>query len=114
MLLRKREDEARLSFDEAYRLLKSKQPAQASWDLRLLDDAYQELDQHWQVLMLLPSGPYEFVLHDLVESLDADAGGGRLSNEQSALYEIARALADAFKASARSNETSWRRLETTL
>jgi hypothetical protein len=112
VLLRKREDEARLSFDEAYRLLKSKQPAQASWDLRLLDDAYQELDQHWQVLMLLPSGPYESVLHDLVESLDADAGGGRLSNEQSALYEIARALADAFKASARSNETSWRRLET--
>jgi len=62
--------------------------------------------------MLLPSGPYESVLHDLVESLEADAGGGRLSSEQSALYEIARALADAFKASARSNETSWRRLET--
>ncbi|MCZ7595683.1 MAG: hypothetical protein M5U16_12870 [Hyphomicrobium sp.] len=110
-VLRKREDEARLSFDEAYRLLKSKLKPQASWDQQLLDDAYQELDQHWAVLMLLPNGPYESLLQDLVESLEADAGAGRLSNDQAALYEAARALGDALRASARSNEASWRRLE---
>ena len=43
------------------RLLKSKLKPQASWDRQLLDEAYQELDQHWPVLMLLPNGPYEFV-----------------------------------------------------
>ena len=82
VLLRKREDEARLSLDEAYTALKSKLRPQASWDLQMLDDAYQELDQHWAVLMLLPHGPYELVLRDLIDSLEADAGAGRLSNEQ--------------------------------
>jgi hypothetical protein len=111
-LLRQREDEARLLFDEAYRALKGKLRPQASWDLQLLDDAYQELDQHWNVLMLLPNGPYESVLQELVEKLEADEGAGRLSNEQSALYYAARSLADALRASARSNEASWQRLKT--
>ncbi len=68
--------------------------------MQLLDDAYQELDQHWPVLMLLPNGPYESVVHELVERLEPDAGAGRLSNEQQALYDIARALADAFTGNA--------------
>ena len=109
-LLRKREDEARLSLDEAYTALKSKLRPQASWDLQMLDDAYQELDQHWAVLMLLPHGPYEAVLRDLTDSLEADAGAGRLSNEQQSLYDIARGLAEAFHGNARADEASWRRL----
>ncbi len=61
-ILRKRDDEARLSFDEAYTLIKNTLPVHASWDRQMLDDSYQELDQHWAVLMLLPNGPYESVL----------------------------------------------------
>jgi hypothetical protein len=110
-LLRKREDDARLSFDEAYMLLKGKLKPQASWDLQMLDDAYQELDQHWPVLMLLPNGPYESVLRDLVEGLEADAGAGRLTAEQTSLYDIARSLAVAFQANLRNNEVSWRQLQ---
>jgi hypothetical protein len=109
-LLRKREDDARLSFDEAYTALKGKLRPQAAWDQQMLDDAYQELDQHWAVLMLLPNGPYESVLRDLVDNLEADAGAGRLSNEQQALYDISRALALAFHGNARADEASWRRL----
>ena len=109
-LLRKREDEARLSLDEAYTALKGKLRPQASWDLQMLDDAYQELDQHWAVLMLLPHGPYESVLRDLTDSLEADAGAGRLSNEQQSLYDIARGLAEAFHGNARADEAAWRRL----
>ena len=109
-LLRKREDEARLSLDEAYTALKSKLRPQASWDQQMLDDAYQELDQHWAVLMLLPHGPYEAVLRDLTDSLEADAGAGRLSSEQQALYDIARGLAAAFHGNARADEAAWRRL----
>jgi hypothetical protein len=105
-----RDDEARLSFDEAYRLLNSRVKPQASWERQMLDDAYQELDQHWPVLMLLPNGPYESVLRDLIEKLEPDAGDGRLSNEQQALYHISRALLEAFQSSARTDEASWRRL----
>ena len=89
---------------------KGKLRPQASWDLQMLDDAYQELDQHWPVLVLLPHGPYESVLPALTDSLEADAGAGRLSNEQQSLYDIARRLAEAFHGNARSDEASWRRL----
>ncbi|MCK9912219.1 hypothetical protein MXD81_23900, partial [Microbacteriaceae bacterium K1510] len=85
--LRTRDDEARLSFDEAYSLIKNTLAPHASWDRQMLDDSYQELDQHWAVLMLLPNGPYESVLREVVENLEADAGAGRLSNEQQALYD---------------------------
>lgn len=109
--LRKHEDDARLAFDEMYTLLKNRLKPQAIWDRQLLDEAYLELDQHWHVLMLLPNGPFESVVHDVVERLEPDAGDGRLSNDQQALYSLARKLLDAFKANARSNETAWRRLE---
>lgn len=113
-ILRTRDDEARLSFDEAYSLIKNTLAPHASWDRQMLDDSYQELDQHWAVLMLLPNGPYESVLREVVENLEADAGAGRLSNEQQALYDIARALVDAFKGNARGDEAAWRRLGTSF
>ncbi len=109
-ILRKRDDDARLSFDEAYSLIKNTLQPHASWDRQMLDDSYQELDQHWPVLMLLPNGPYESLLREVVESLEADAGAGRLSNDQQALYEISRALLEAFKANTRADEASWRKL----
>ncbi|MFA5898953.1 MAG: hypothetical protein WC829_07550, partial [Hyphomicrobium sp.] len=65
-ILRKRDDEARLSFDEAYSLIKNTLAPHATWDRQMLDDAYQELDQHWAVLMLMPNGPYDSVLRDVV------------------------------------------------
>jgi hypothetical protein len=49
-------------------------------------------------------------LRDLVEGLEADAGAGRLSNEQQGLYDISRALADTFHGNARTDEAAWRRL----
>jgi hypothetical protein len=109
--LRKHEDDARLAFDEMYTLLKSRLKPHASWDRQLLDEAYLELDQHWHVLMLLPNGPFESVVHDVVERLEPNAGDGRLSSDQQALYGLSRKLLDAFKANTRSNETAWHRLE---
>ncbi len=109
--LTERDEQARISLDHAYTLLKGKLRAGESRELQLLGDAYHEIDQCWSVLMLLPNGPYETVLKEIVEALEADAGSGVLSTEESALYDIARALADAFKANVRTNELSWRRLE---
>ncbi len=109
-MLRKRDDEARLAFDEAYSLIKNTLPPHSSWDKQMLDDSYQELDQHWPVLMLLPNGPYELVLREIVESLEADAGAGRLSSDQQTLFDISRALVEAFQANSRADEAAWRRL----
>jgi hypothetical protein len=109
-VLRKRDDEARFSFDEAYSLIKNTLPPHASWERQMLEDATQDLDQHWPILMLLPNGPFESVLRDVVDSLEPDAGAGRLASEQQALYAIARELTDAFKGNARTDEASWRKL----
>ncbi|CAN1724065.1 conserved membrane protein of unknown function [Hyphomicrobium sp. 1Nfss2.1] len=113
-LLRTRDDEARLSFDEAYSMIKSTLQPHSSWERHMLDDAYQELDQHWPVLMLLPNGPFELVLRDIVEKLEPDAGGGALTADQQSLLEISRALFEAFQANSRADEAAWRRLGTSI
>jgi len=109
--LTERDEQAHVSLDHAYALLKGKLRPSEGLELQLLKDAYDEIDQSWPVLMLLPGGPYETVLKEIVEALEADAGNGLLSTEEAALYEIARALSNAFKANVRTSELSWRRLE---
>ena len=111
LLLRRREDKARLLLDEANRQLHDRLRPQAMGDRLMLDEAYQDLDQNLHVVMLLPNGPYESVLHEVVDELEADNGAGRLSNDQQMLYSLARRLLDAFKANPRTNEVAWRRLE---
>jgi hypothetical protein len=109
--LTERDEKARMSLDRAYSLLKGKLRASDSRELDILGDAYHEIEQSWSVLMLLPNGPYESVLREIVEALESDAGNGRLSTEEVTLYEIARSLSDAFKSNTRGSEMSWRRLE---
>jgi hypothetical protein len=106
-----RDEEAQLSLDQAYTHIKGKLKPSADWERQLLRDAYQEIEQNWPIIMLLPNGPYEMVLKTMVEALEADAGAGGLSTEQGELYDIARALVDAFRGNSRGNEMSWRRLE---
>jgi hypothetical protein len=109
--LTERDEKARMSLDRAHSLLKGKLRASDSRELDLLGDAFDEIEQRWSVLMLLPNGPYESVLREIVEALEADSGAGRLTTEEQALYEIARSLTDAFKSNSRGSEMSWRRLE---
>ena len=91
------------------RRLKGKLKPQASWELQMLSDAYQELDQHWAVLMLLPNGPYELVLRDLVERPRGRRGcRPPVERAAGALRHLARSLADTFQGNARTNEASWR------
>jgi hypothetical protein len=106
-----RDEQARISFDHAYSLLKDRMRPGEIKELQLLVEAYDQIDESWPVLMLLPNGPYETVVKEIVEALEPDAGNGVLSMEEAALYEIARSLRKAFNANARSNELSWRRLE---
>jgi hypothetical protein len=109
--LTERDERARMTLDRSYSLMKGKLRAQDSRDIEALADAYAEIEHNWPVLMLLPGAPYETIVDEIVESLEADAGAGRLSTEDQALYDIARALGHAFKGNGRTSETSWRRLE---
>jgi len=109
--LTERDEQAHMSLDQAYTMLEKNLAPHEKWEHQLLTDAYQEIEQSWSVLMLLPHGPYETVLKEIVEAMEPDAGAGRLSTEQAALLDIARTLAQAFENNARTSETSWKRLE---
>jgi hypothetical protein len=109
--LARRDEEAQDSLQQAYNYIKSKLRPTDDWERQLLRDAYQDIEQHWAVLMLLPNGPYEMVVREIVEQLESDAGAGQLSIEQDELYNIARALVHAFTGNGRGSEMSWRRLE---
>ena len=61
--------------------------------------------------MLLPNGPYETVLQEIVEALEADAGAAAVHRRGRRSTTSRVSLTDAFKANARTNEMSWRRLE---
>jgi hypothetical protein len=110
-LLAARDEEAHESFTNARSFLLSRLKPHQSWEQQVLMGAIDEIDQNWPIVMLLPNGPYEAVLKETVEAMEADAGAGGLSTEEASLYEIARALADAFKNNGRSGELAWRRLE---
>jgi hypothetical protein len=109
--LAERDDQARDAFERAFSHLTGELGPRADWQRQEMREAYQEIDQNWEVLMLLPDGPYETVLKSIVEVLESDAGAGVLSTEHAELYYIARALVDAFKGNGRGDELSWRRLE---
>ena len=106
-----RDDQAHSAFEQAFSHLRGKLALRADWERQQLREAYQEIDQNWPVLMLLPNGPYETVLKSMVEALESDAGAGGLSTEHAQLYDIARALVDTFRGNTRGSEMSWRRLE---
>jgi hypothetical protein len=97
--------------DEAYNYLNGKLRSETDWEHQLLRNAYEDIEQNWPVVMLLPNGPYEMVLNSIVEELEADAAHGRLSTEQTELYDLTRGLVEALRGNTRGKEMSWRRLE---
>jgi hypothetical protein len=109
-----RDEQARIALDNAYTMLKSRLRPNQTRAMASLGEAYAEIDRNWAVLMLLPNGPYETVLREIVEALEADAGEDRLSTEDAGLYGLARGLADAFRSNGRRSEISWRRLAQSL
>ncbi len=106
-----RDEQARMSLEQAYSLRNNQLRPGQERKKQLLRVAYQEIAQNWPVLMLFPNGPYEQDLRALVEALEPDAGAGHLSSEQTALYDVARTLFETFRGNGRGNEFSWRRLE---
>jgi hypothetical protein len=73
--------------------------------------ASEEIEQSWNVLMLLPNGPYESALTDLVEQLEPDNGEGKLKSDDQALLGIARRMVQDLASNARRTDRDWLSLE---
>jgi hypothetical protein len=109
--LTERDEQARVALDRAFARLEASFAPGDDWKRQQLVSAYQDLDQNWSVLMLMPNGPYETVLKSLVEQLEADNGAGALSAEDAALYSVAKRVVDALGQSNRNTDTAWIKLE---
>ena len=104
-------DEHHKSLDDAYERLRSAIKPTEEWKRQQLDEAFAEVANSWSVLMLLPNGPCEALLHQIVEQLESDNGAGSLSQEDSALYNGARRLVEALGRNARDTDAAWMQLE---
>jgi hypothetical protein len=112
--LTQRDEQVRGTVDNAFYGLESGLDASDSLGRQLLKDAFQDIDHNWDVLMLLPGGPYERVLLELVQALEPEAADGSLTQKELALFVAAKDLRSALTATPRQSETDWSRINQAL
>ena len=104
-----RDEEARNVLDSMSSHLQS-----TGMDPAGLRAADEEISQNWPVLMMLPAGPYEQVISEMLEELEPQAGEGRLSADQAQLFAVVRKLREAFAGNPRNSQQAWSRMTSQL
>lgn len=84
--------------------------ANDSPELIELDAAIQDLKSNWGIIMLLPGGPYEMLLKDIVEQLEQERGAGQLNTADRPLLQAARYVAQAMDSNPRQSTADWSNL----
>jgi hypothetical protein len=105
-----RDEEARLAVDNAYYALEGTLEASDSLNRQRLTDAFQDLDQNWSVLMLMPGGPYERLIVELIQALEPADAEGSLSPREHALLIATKQLRTAMLLNPRNSEAAWSQL----
>jgi len=101
--------EYREGLDDGYHRLRSESDGNPKY-LEVLDSTYGEVFQLLPVLMLMPNGPYERILRELIDALEPAAGEGRASPAEAALLDrLLRHSAD-LKRIDRTSADGWYRL----
>jgi len=75
-----------------------------------LDFAYQDLSQNWQVVVLLPGGPFEDLMDRIVQELETDRAADTLSPEDAALLTVAQNVLGLLQDSFRQSTADWSNL----
>lgn len=108
--LTERDERARMQLDQAFARIESQLRANDTRERQVLRDAYQDVDQNWLVVMMLPGAPYESLLSSVIEILEPDNGAGALPAEQQELLRLAKRLQAAMASSRRDNAEAWDKL----
>lgn len=112
--LKDQDDRVEHSLEEAYEAIKEELPAHGQPNANLAGEAYEahsKLHRHLKFLMLMPSGPYQVELANIVAELEDQAGKGSLKPQEAELLRLARALKERLSESGRQSADDWRRLE---
>jgi len=109
-----RDEQAHGRLERAYAYLETAIAPDDDLNRQQLIQASEEVEQNWNVLMLLPNGPYEAALADVVEQLEPDNGAGTLKSDDQALLVIARRLQQDLASNPRRTDRDWMGLESRL
>lgn len=101
------DEEARIRIERTYDLIERRLATTDERSRQTLKNAYQDIEQNWAILMLLPGGPYERMLTRVVEALEPEAAAGNLSDAHLGLLASARQLRVALQSSPRDSESAW-------
>lgn len=113
--LKQRDRQAAQRIDAAHEAIASKIVGEdAAFQRQMLDDARNEIEQNWAILMMLPKGPYEILFEQMIENYEKDAADGMLSPDKEGLLANARAIRAAIAANARNTPADWEQLEQDL
>jgi hypothetical protein len=104
------EDETQ-RLNAAFETLDQAIPAGDDLRRQKLVNALQDINQNWPIVMLLPEGPYENELQDLVAQLEPDAGAGALKNDDNMLLLVARRILQDLAGNPRRSDKDWLNLE---
>jgi chaperonin cofactor prefoldin len=81
---------------------------------QLLASARQSIEQNWQIIMMLPHGPYESLLEQMIEAFERDDAEGKLDLEKRHLLKNVKAIRDALRDNPRDDAGAWLKLENDL
>ncbi len=86
------------------------QSEDATWHLQLLDSAREDILQNWQVIMMLPKGPYDALLEQMIEAYERDDAEGKLDIEKQHLLRNVKSIRSALQANPRDSANAWVKL----
>ena len=109
-----RDQQAHSRLERAFAHLDSVIAADDGLRRQQLVNASEEIEQSWNVLMLLPHGPYEAALADLVDQLEPDSGAGTLRGDEQVLLAMARRVHQYLASNPRRTDRDWLHLESQL
>ena len=95
-------------------LLARLQGEKACWHRQLLANARQDIEHNWQVIMMLPDGPYGSLLDQMIEAYERDDAEGKLDLEKQHLLKNVKAVRGALHSNPRDDAAAWLKLENDL
>ncbi len=109
-----RDEQANVRVERALEKLQRSLQPDDGYSHQLLKDAYQDVQQNWAILMLMPGGQYEQLLSELVAALEPAAADGALSAREAVLLSSAKHLRAAVINNPRNSDAAWHQLGAAL
>ncbi|MFY0612170.1 MAG: hypothetical protein JXQ99_11630 [Hyphomicrobiaceae bacterium] len=109
--LKQRDRQAQQRIADAQKAIDSKIVGEESaFERQMLNDARNEIEDNWPIIMMLPKGPYEVLFEQMIENYEKDAGDGLLDADKETVLKNARTIRNAIATNPRNSIDDWEKL----